>query len=181
MLKKSLILLAIVFVFVGCKYRPALVSTSSNTNAQSSPSMLNKANSDSLLSSEPDMSSSVSSSETYSFTNSYGASDTICNHSGCTNYIAASGDTNCCPIHSSKCLNCNKYIDEDAIYCMDCLKKSIQSSSSPSSKPKKSNYSSKSSSSSTKAGGYDMPNENDKSFSDYVKRVDPDLYNSLFS
>lgn len=29
------------------------------------------------------------------------------------------------------------------------------------------------------AGGYDMPNESDKSFSDYVKRVDPELYDSL--
>lgn len=29
------------------------------------------------------------------------------------------------------------------------------------------------------SSGYDMPNSNDKSFSDYVKRVDPDLYNSM--
>lgn len=29
------------------------------------------------------------------------------------------------------------------------------------------------------AGGYEMPNENDKSFSDYVQRVDPDLYDSM--
>ncbi len=28
------------------------------------------------------------------------------------------------------------------------------------------------------AGGYDMPNENE-SFSDYVKRVDPELYKSM--
>lgn len=40
----------------------------------------------------------------------------------------------------------------------------------------------RSSSSSKKgAGGYDMPNSGDKSFSDYVKRVDPDLYNSMES
>lgn len=42
--------------------------------------------------------------------------------------------------------------------------------------------SSSSSSSSKKsygAGGYEMPNSNDKSFSDYVKRVDPDFYNSM--
>jgi hypothetical protein len=31
------------------------------------------------------------------------------------------------------------------------------------------------------AGGYEMPNEGDASFSDYVKRVDPDLYNDIFS
>ena len=35
-----------------------------------------------------------------------------------------------------------------------------------------------SSSSSTKKE-YDMPNESDKSFSDYVKRVDPELYNTM--
>ena len=29
------------------------------------------------------------------------------------------------------------------------------------------------------AGGYEMPNESDKTFSDYVKRVDPDLYNEM--
>lgn len=29
------------------------------------------------------------------------------------------------------------------------------------------------------AGGYDMPNE-DESFSDYVKRVDPELYDELY-
>lgn len=43
-----------------------------------------------------------------------------------------------------------------------------------------SNKSSSSGSSSNKgAGGYDMPNENDETFSDYVKRVDPDLYDSM--
>lgn len=31
----------------------------------------------------------------------------------------------------------------------------------------------------TGEGGYEMPNESDKSFSDYVKRVDPDLYDSM--
>lgn len=55
------------------------------------------------------------------FTNDYGTRTTICAHKGCTNYIASSGDTNCCKEHSNKCLNCGKYIDEDAMYCMDCL------------------------------------------------------------
>lgn len=27
-----------------------------------------------------------------------------------------------CSYHASKCLNCGKYIDCDAIYCTDCLK-----------------------------------------------------------
>jgi hypothetical protein len=55
------------------------------------------------------------------FTNSYGTPDTKCNHTGCNNTIASSGDTNCCVMHSNKCLNCGKYIDEDALFCMDCI------------------------------------------------------------
>lgn len=47
----------------------------------------------------------------------------------------------------------------------------------------RSSYSSSSYSGSTSsnkgAGGYDMPNSNDKTFLDYMKRVDPGLYNSL--
>lgn len=55
------------------------------------------------------------------FTNSYGTATTKCVHNGCNNTIASSGDTNCCIVHSNKCLNCGKYIDEDAFFCMDCL------------------------------------------------------------
>lgn len=61
-----------------------------------------------------------------SFTNAYGTSSTKCAHPGCTSKIASSGDTNCCATHSNKCLNCGKYIDEDAMYCMSCLKKALQ-------------------------------------------------------
>ena len=57
------------------------------------------------------------------FTNKYGTPTTICAHKGCNEYIAPSGDTNCCEQHSKRCLKCNCYIDEDAMYCMDCLKK----------------------------------------------------------
>ena len=42
-----------------------------------------------------------------------------------------------------------------------------------------SSYSSTSHGSSNYTNSYDMPNEDDESFSDYVKRVDPDLYDSL--
>ena len=56
-----------------------------------------------------------------SFNNKYGTSTTICAYKGCNNYIASSGDTNCCEIHSNMCLKCDKYIDSDAMYCMDCL------------------------------------------------------------
>ena len=61
-----------------------------------------------------------------SFTNKFGSETTKCAHSGCQNYIASSGDTNCCVKHSNKCLNCKKYIDEDAMYCMDCIKNSLK-------------------------------------------------------
>lgn len=55
------------------------------------------------------------------FTNEYGTPTTKCAHSGCNNYIASSGDTNCCTQHSNRCLGCNKYIDEDALYCVACI------------------------------------------------------------
>lgn len=35
------------------------------------------------------------------------------------------------------------------------------------------------SSSNTGRGGYDMPNSGDTSVSDYIKRVDPELYNDM--
>ena len=59
-----------------------------------------------------------------SFTNKYGTKTTQCHHSDCNNYIASSGDTWDCIYHANKCLNCGKYIDCDAMYCMDCLSKS---------------------------------------------------------
>lgn len=43
----------------------------------------------------------------------------------------------------------------------------------------KNNSSSSSGSGNIGAGGYEMPNSSDKSFSDYIQRVDPDLYNSI--
>ena len=78
-------------------------------------------------------SSSSSGSTSSSFTNLYGTPTTVCAHKGCTNYIASSGDTNCCAIHSNKCLECGKYIDEDATWCMSCLYKATNSSNSSSS------------------------------------------------
>ena len=55
------------------------------------------------------------------FTNKYGTSTTKCHHNDCNNYIARSGDTWDCEKHANNCLNCGKYIDCDAMYCMDCL------------------------------------------------------------
>ena len=76
--------------------------------------------------------SSKSSKSSYStsFTNKYGTSTTKCAHPGCDNYIASSGDTNCCTVHSNRCLNCRKYIDEDATCCIDCLTEGLSSKSS---------------------------------------------------
>jgi len=68
-----------------------------------------------------------------SFTNKYGTPSTKCAHYGCNNYIASSGDTNCCALHSNRCLNCGKYIDEDASYCMTCIEEALYPSSGNSS------------------------------------------------
>ena len=69
-----------------------------------------------------------------SFTNKFGTPTTKCAHPGCNNYIASSGDTNCCTTHSNKCAECGKYIDEDATYCMDCLTKAAKKVNSSSRK-----------------------------------------------
>ena len=71
-------------------------------------------------------SSSGISSNTRTFSNKYGSATTRCAHAGCTKTIAPSGDTNCCTIHSKRCLECDCYIDEDATYCMSCIEKVLQ-------------------------------------------------------
>ncbi len=73
--------------------------------------------------------SSGNSSYSSSFTNKYGTPTTKCVKSGCDNYIASSGDTNCCTIHSNNCLECYKYIDGDAMYCMSCLSSAADNNS----------------------------------------------------
>ena len=60
------------------------------------------------------------------FTNKYGTATTKCVVNGCNSYIASSGDTNCCVLHSNKCIECNKYIDGDALFCMDCIKDAMK-------------------------------------------------------
>ena len=78
-------------------------------------------------------SASSGGSSTGPFTNVFGTPTTICAHPGCKNYIASSGDTNCCTVHSSKCMICGKYIDEGNTYCMDCSPNVPESTSSPAS------------------------------------------------
>lgn len=97
-------------------------------NKSSSPSLGNTVSSNSQSSNASSSTSSISTSKDSSnnesaavFTNKYGTATTKCAHSGCNNYIASSGDTNCCATHSNRCLRCSKYIDEDATYCIDCI------------------------------------------------------------
>lgn len=73
----------------------------------------------------PEPSFSTTKTASSSFTNKYGTRTTICAYDGCSAYIAASGDTNCCITHSNKCLSCRIYIDGDAAFCMSCLEKAL--------------------------------------------------------
>ena len=73
--------------------------------------------------------SNSSSSNSGTFNNKYGTRTTICVVSGCDKYIAKSGDTNCCELHSNKCGECHCYIDGDAMYCMSCLSGALGGSS----------------------------------------------------
>lgn len=93
-------------------------SSTSNKSSYSPPSYTSSYSSSS--SSKPSSSSSSS-----NFTNAYGTATTKCAHPGCNNYIASSGDTNCCTTHSKKCMNCGKYIDEDAMFCISCLAEAL--------------------------------------------------------
>lgn len=93
--------------------------SSSKTSSYKSSSSL----SESSYYSSKSQSSSYSNNKSSYFTNAYGTPTTKCAHPGCTKYIASSGDTNCCTLHSNKCLECHKYIDEDAMYCISCIKK----------------------------------------------------------
>lgn len=116
------------------------------------------------------------------FTNKFGTPQTICAHSGCNNTIASTGDTNCCTRHSAKCLNCGKYIDEDATYCMECLKKSITKSSEGSSTKSHSSTANSGNKCHYKEGDTEVcsntcaPGSN---FCSYHKKLLDDIYGSL--
>ncbi|MBQ2433495.1 MAG: hypothetical protein II266_03615 [Clostridia bacterium] len=123
--------------------------------------------------------SNSSSGTTY--TNKYGTPTTKCAYPGCSNKIASSGDTNCCVTHSNKCLNCRKYIDGDAMYCMSCLtsaasKKSSNSVSGSSGKSAKNKCS-------YKQGGKEVcssPRASGSNFCSYHTQYLNDAYDSLF-
>ncbi|MBR5273572.1 MAG: hypothetical protein IKU25_09340, partial [Clostridia bacterium] len=61
-----------------------------------------------------------------SFTNIYGSYYSTCMVDGCNSYVATSGATHCCVIHSARCGNCNCFIDGDAMYCMPCLESALK-------------------------------------------------------
>lgn len=108
-------------------------SGASETNSSYNPTGSTSSAPSTSTSSSSYKPSSTTSSTSTTFTNKYGTPTTKCAHAGCNNYIASSGDTNCCTTHSNRCGKCGKYIDEDAMYCMDCLKAATTSSSSSSS------------------------------------------------
>ena len=120
---------------------------------------------------------------TSSFTNKYGTPTTKCAHPGCNNYIASSGDTNCCVTHSNRCADCGKYIDEDAMYCMDCLTNAAGGSNSGG-QPRNDSSSSKKSSKKCAflENGVAVCNnqaEEGSPYCSYHKKLLDDAYNSL--
>ena len=130
-----------------------------------------------------DTSKTTQKEDTSSFTNKYGTPTTKCAHPGCNNYIAPSGDTNCCVTHSNRCADCGKYIDEDATYCMDCLTNAAGGSNSGG-QPKTDSSSSKKSSKKCAflENGVEVCNnqaEEGSPYCSYHKKLLDDAYNSL--
>lgn len=95
-------------------------------NALSGTSTTDKGGSNDSQQLEIAESAPASANPSIPFTNKYGTRTTLCAHTGCNNYIAPSGDTNCCTTHSHRCIDCNCYIDEDAMFCISCLEKAAK-------------------------------------------------------
>lgn len=49
-----------------------------------------------------------------------------CLHEGCTNMAAITGDSFYCETHSNKCMGCGNYIDEDAMFCLNCIVEALK-------------------------------------------------------
>lgn len=49
-----------------------------------------------------------------------------CLHSGCGNLAVTTGDSRYCDVHSNKCGECGYYIDEDAMFCLNCIVKALR-------------------------------------------------------
>ena len=127
--------------------------------------------------------SSKNRSNSASFTNKYGTPTTKCAHPGCNNYIAPSGDTNCCTSHSNRCADCGKYIDEDAMYCIDCLTKAAQDvNSGKSSNTRRSSSQKTGKKCAFLENGEEVCNnqaENGSPYCSYHKKMLDDAYNSI--
>lgn len=133
----SLVLACLLICLTGCPSSSGTSSsskkTSSSTSKSNTSSSINnntsstsKSNTSSSINNNTGSASNKGKGSSGSFTNAYGTPTTKCAHAGCNNYIASSGDTNCCTTHSHKCKECGKYIDEDATWCMSCIKKALQ-------------------------------------------------------
>ena len=48
-----------------------------------------------------------------------------CAKSGCNSKAVTTGDSVYCSKHSNRCLNCNCYIDGDAMFCMPCIRDAL--------------------------------------------------------
>lgn len=49
-----------------------------------------------------------------------------CLHDGCLEMAVEIGDSRYCKNHSNKCFICNKYIDEDALMCLNCIVEALK-------------------------------------------------------
>ena len=130
----------------------AETTTSETKEAEITEAPVKEESSSSSSSYKKSSTSSSSTKTSTSFTNKYGTPTTKCAKAGCNNYIASSGDTCYCPTHSNRCLECSKYIDGDAMYCLDCIAKAASEVSE--SKSSSSSYGSGSSSYGSSSSSY---------------------------
>ena len=88
---------------------------------------------------------------------------------------------NITPVSTSNSYKSTSDTDEytDSSSSSSSYKSSYDSDDHTDSSSSSSSYKSSSDSSNIGEGGYEMPNSSDKSFSDYVKRVDPELYQDM--
>ncbi len=53
-----------------------------------------------------------------------------CLHDGCSKKAVTTGDSFYCENHSNKCLVCGCYIDEDAMFCLNCIVEALKTTKS---------------------------------------------------
>lgn len=112
-------------ITVSWRYDPNIFGGSNSEDSKLSSSDSQPENESKTQNDNTDLPTSETKKTKTQFTNGYGTPTTKCAHPGCNEYIAPSGNTNCCVKHSNRCLDCGRYCDEDAMYCIDCLEKAI--------------------------------------------------------